>query len=116
MEMNVLQPGESRGTIQMIGQFWERKDFILFREQVDGLLDKGVSQIVVDLSRVSFISSQGLGLLVQVFSEVKKHNGDLLLFKPKGCVNEVIEISGLDMSMKIIYSEKELEQYSSLKE
>ena len=75
MEMNVLQPDEGRGTIQMIGQFWERKDFILFREQVEGLLDKGVSQIVIDLSRVSFISSQGLGLLVQVFSEVKKRGG-----------------------------------------
>ncbi len=114
--MNIVQESESHGTIQMIGQFWERKDFVLFHEQVQALLEKGVVRIIVDLSRVTFISSQGLGLLVKVFSEVKENKGELLLFKPTGCVGEVIEISGLDLSMKIISSDKELASYTAQEE
>ncbi len=109
MEINVSQQGDSHGVIQMIGQFWEQNEFNLFRKHIKELYEKGITRIVVDLSRVSFISSQGLGILVAVFSEVKNQKGDLILFKPKGCVKEVIEISGLDMTMKIAQTDEELE-------
>lgn len=110
MEMNISQPTEQQGTIQMIGQFWTSEEFNLFHEHVRVLLDKGVSRIVVDLSRVSFMSSQGLGLLVTVFSEAKSKNGEVILFKPQGCVKEVLEISGLHLPMKIVHTTEELEQ------
>ncbi len=111
MEMNISQPTEQLSTIQMIGQFWTSEEFDLFQKHVRALLDKGVTRIVIDLSRVSLISSQGLGVLVTVFSEVKNNEGELILFKPQGCVKEVLEISGLHLPIKIVYTTEELEQY-----
>lgn len=108
MEINISQPDEYRGIIQMIGQFWEHSEFKRFQEYSNQFIDKGIKHIVVDLSRVSFMSNQGIGLLVTVFSEVKKQGGELILFRPKGCVKEVLEISGLDKPIRITYSEKEL--------
>ncbi len=49
MEMNISQPDEYRGIIQMIGQFWEPGEFKLFREYIKEFLDKGIKHIVVDL-------------------------------------------------------------------
>ncbi len=112
MEMNISQLTDQQGSIQMIGQYWTSEEFDLFQKHVRVFLDKGVTQIVVDLSRVSFMSSQGLGSLVTVFSEVKDKSGELILFKPQGCVKEVLEISGLNLPMKIIHTTEELDQIS----
>lgn len=108
MEINISQPNEYCGTMQMIGQFWEPNDFVLFQEHIKELLDKGGKRIVIDLSRVSFISSQGLGLLVTAFNNVKERGGELIMLKPKGCVKEMMEISGFNIFMKIVESDKEL--------
>ncbi len=110
MEMNISQLTDQQGSIQMIGQFWTSEEFDLFQKHVRVFLEKGVTQIIVDLSRVSFMSSQGLGSLVTVFSEVKDKRGELILFKPQGCVKEVLEISGLNLPIKIIHTTEELDQ------
>lgn len=101
MEMNISQPNEHTATIQMIGQFWKQEELILFKKHIKELVDKGVKNIAVDLYRLSFISSQGLGLFVTTFSELKKKDCELVLNRPKGCVKEMIELSGFDSFMKI---------------
>ena len=102
MEMNISQPDEKSATIQMIGQFWKQDELNHFKKQIKELCDTGVKQITVDLFRLSFISSQGLGLLVTTFSELKKKDCELILSRPKGCVKEMIELSGFDMFMKVV--------------
>ncbi len=101
MEMNVSQPDQNTAMIQMIGQFWKKEELILFKKHINELVDKGVNKIIVDLFRLSFISSQGLGLFVTTFSELKEKDCELVLNRPKGCVKEMIDLSGFDMFMKI---------------
>lgn len=107
MEMNISQPGEYSAKIQMIGQFWKQDELNLFRKQIKELYDTGVKQIIIDLFRLSFISSQGLGLLVTTFSELKKKDCELILSRPKGCVKEMIDLSGFDMFMKVVESDED---------
>lgn len=106
MEMNISQPGEFSAKIQMIGQFWKQDELNLFKKQIKELCDTGIKQIIVDLFRLSFISSQGLGLLVTTFSELKKKDCELILSRPKGCVKEMIDLSGFDMFMKVVESDE----------
>ena len=107
MEMNISQSGEYSARIQMIGQFWKQDELNLFKKQIKELCDTGIKQIIVDLFRLSFISSQGLGLLVTTFSELKKKDCELILSRPKGCVKEMIDLSGFDMFMKVVESDEE---------
>ena len=106
MEMIISHPGENSASIQMIGQFWKQDEFNLFKRQIKELCNTGVKQISVDLFRLSFINSQGLGLLVTTFSELKKKDCELILSRPKGCVKEMIELSGFDMFMKVVESDE----------
>lgn len=101
MEINISQPDQYTALIQMIGQFWKKEELILFKKNIKKSVDKGVNKIIVDLFRLSFINSQGLGLFVTTFSELKKKDCELVLNRPKGCVKEMIELSGFDMFMKI---------------
>jgi anti-anti-sigma factor len=99
------------GTVQMIGQFWEQKDLIVFQEKIDDMILKGHKWIVVDMSRLSYISSQGLGLVVKMFSKMRDIEGQLILLSPLGNVKDVIELAGFRSFMKIFESDKEMQKF-----
>jgi len=66
--------------------------------------------VVVDLQRLSFINSQGLGALVRMHSNMKDAGSRLVLFSNPSSVLEVLEISGLESFMIIAKSDSELEK------
>jgi anti-anti-sigma factor len=106
MELKISSE-QTVGTVQMIGQFWEQKDLTVFQESIDSMIQKGYKWIVVDMSRLSYISSQGLGLVVKMFSKTRDTEGQLLLLSPLGNVKDVIDLAGFRSFMKIFETEKE---------
>jgi len=108
MELNLIFINELTCRIKLIGQFWKGEDLTLFRKQTLELLEKGIKKIIVDLFRVSFINSQGLGLLATLFTQAKKRECELIISRPKGSVKEMIELSEFNMFMRVIESEDEL--------
>jgi anti-sigma B factor antagonist len=96
------------GFITLIGQLWQKEDLRSVEEAVEKILVSGILQIVLNVDRLSFISSQGLGLIARVFARLQEKNGIMLLFNPHSSVLEVIEISGFDLFMKIVKTEEEL--------
>ena len=97
--MNISQPGEYSAKIQMIGQFWKQDELNLFKKQIKELCDTGIKQIIVDLFRLSFISSQGLGLLVTTFSELKKNFANIeFIPSTKGWFIERLRAKLVDLS------------------
>jgi anti-anti-sigma factor len=108
MEITNAEIDAPVAVIHLTGQFWEDKDFTLFSGKVRDLLDIGITLFITDLSRVSFISSQALGLFISLHKEIHETGGRFVLYQPAGCVKEVIEISGVAKAMKIVYSEEEI--------
>jgi anti-sigma B factor antagonist len=62
----------------------------LLGEQVDERLD-----VVIDLSRVTFIDSSGLGVLVGALRRVQEHGHRLVLRAPTASLQRVLEVTGL---------------------
>jgi anti-sigma B factor antagonist len=58
-------------------------------------LDTGVSHLAVDLTDVTFMDSEGLGLLVAVHKELRGRGGGLVITQASVPVRRVIEITGL---------------------
>lgn len=50
-----------------------------FHQMLHDLLDQGKKNVVVDLSKVNFISSSGLGILISGLTSLRKSGGDLKL-------------------------------------
>ena len=59
------------------------------------LVDAG-PELTVDLSRVSFIDSTGLGMLVGVLKEAREMDGDLRLVNAGREVRRVLQVTGLE--------------------
>jgi anti-sigma B factor antagonist len=54
------------------------------------------AKIVVDLSRVEYMDSSGIGTLVEIFRRVKGFRGDMVLVSLQPRVRGVFEITKLD--------------------
>ncbi|MBN1981237.1 MAG: STAS domain-containing protein [Chitinivibrionales bacterium] len=110
MEIRITQETNAVGVyrIQLIGQFWEQDDLTYFTDSIHHLLMQGAGSIIIDLSRLSFINSQGLGMLVSAHSLIKNKKKMLAYFKPRGCIKELMEISGFFSFMNIIETEQGL--------
>src|SRR5262252_3833846 len=65
-------------------------------DALNGQIDAGRHHLVVDFSRVDYISSAGLRELVAALKRVKALNGDLRLATPSERVREVMDLAGLD--------------------
>ncbi len=90
-----------RGVIHLIGQLWEREDFGAFLDAANELLEQKCSALVVDLSRLTFVSSQGLGAFVKTYTRARDADCAFVLYKPLGSVREVMELAGFDRFMTI---------------
>jgi len=52
-------------------------DATTFHDEIKNLIDKGKTNVVADLSKVSFMNSSGLGILISALTSLRNAGGDL---------------------------------------
>jgi anti-sigma B factor antagonist len=65
------------------------------REELYSTIDRGARTLVVDLSKLSFIDSSGLGVLVATLKHIRERDGELILRGLDHPAMRVFEITGL---------------------
>src|SRR4051812_5060412 len=63
--------------------------------------------VIVDLSTVSFISSNGLRMLTAAAKTLTRKGGRLVLLNPNAVVNEVLTVTGMDSVLPVARNEKD---------
>lgn len=76
-------------------------------ETLRSLLDRGSLRIVLDLDKVRFIDSAGLGELVAWKKRAAELGGDVRLLRPQPRVRDVFEATALTLVFRIFDSEAE---------
>ena len=71
------------------------------RKSLEGLLNDGVTDIVVDLVGVPFMDSTGLGSLAHAHFRASGAGGGILLRSPQPNVVVALGFSGLDQVLKV---------------
>ena len=88
--------------IEVAGRLDGNSAPVLGRE-LDAVLAGGHAHIVLDLGSVDYISSPGLREIVRVFKRVQRKGGDLRIANPSDRVMDVMELAGLDTTLRIYY-------------
>jgi anti-sigma B factor antagonist len=65
------------------------------RKSLAGLPEDGESEIVLDLTRLDFIDSTGLSVLVMAFHRTRAAGGSFVMRNPSQQVMRILEITGL---------------------
>ena len=100
------QGGEGITIIRVQGDLDLRGSDTLLRELMK-LEEEGGYNILVDLGKVEFIGSSGLGALISALQDLKKHNGTLKLLHLQEGVMEKFKITKLIKEFEIYGSEED---------
>ncbi len=71
------------------------EDAAILREELIKLMEAGYSRFVIDLRKVDYIDSSGLGVLVAIQKRARQKNGGVIIAGATGMVKEVFELTRL---------------------
>ncbi len=77
-------------------------------ELVSDSVKAGIKIVVIDLEKVRYISSSGLGLLITLLTKMKNAGGELFLTAPSEHVKKLLLITKLNGIFTVVESIKEL--------
>jgi anti-sigma B factor antagonist len=69
--------------------------------QLESLVDVGLRQIIVDCSRLDFISSYGVGVLVRLHNKLAKNGGDVKVAGVKSAVLKVLTLMRMNRLFEV---------------
>ena len=96
MELSLATRSEGDCTVLEVGGEIDVYTAPKLREQFAELVDDGRYDIVVDLEKVAFLDSTGLGVLVGGLKRVRTHDGSLRLVCTQERILKIFRITGLD--------------------
>ena len=67
-----------------------------FTEDVESMVANGFSKLIIDSSKLDYISSTGLGTLLVLHKRMKAAGGDVKLCSLKGIVTQALQLIRLD--------------------
>ncbi len=77
------------------------------RQSILDLVEAGTPHIVVDMARVDFLDSTGLGVLVEGLKRVRSREGTLSIVATQEKILKIFDITGLNKAFPIYGSVEE---------
>ncbi|MDA3937730.1 MAG: STAS domain-containing protein [Spirochaetia bacterium] len=77
------------------------------KDVVTKMLAKDIKNYVIDLAKVDYIDSSGIGVLIHIYSNIKKLNRILKISNVHGSVEKVIKLTKLSQYFPIVGSVKD---------
>lgn len=68
----------------------------VFKKSLNDLVDENSQNIKIDLDKLEYIDSTGLGVMVGVLKRLKVNGKGIYLSNPISNVRKILEITGLD--------------------
>ena len=98
--------------IEFKGDVMGGPDTVKLNEQLHKLIDDGKKNVVVDLSKVKFMNSSGLGMLIGGLTTMRKAGGDLRIVNATDKIESLLVITKLITVFKHFKSlEEAVESY-----
>jgi len=106
VEIDVRKFGKVHA-IRLKGQLKLGEPVDELRSALDGLINEGSLQVVMNMSEVPIADSSGIGALVRYASTLKQRGGALKLVNPSKLVTQTLKILGLLNVFEIFEAEQE---------
>ncbi|MEN8151546.1 MAG: STAS domain-containing protein [Planctomycetota bacterium] len=71
------------------------------QSEIEALLDEGVTKLVLNVGRMTFINSSALGFLIKVWKDVTPKGGTVVFSEPTDFMTRTLSVLGLDTVFKV---------------
>lgn len=75
------------------------------KQDIAQIAESGVKHLIINLSKVEYLDSTGLGVLIGGLKRMRENQGDLVLVGPGMRILRIFEITGLDKIFDIYETE-----------
>ena len=106
MKVNIRQEGEV-SVVDLSGKITIGEGDVVLREKVQDLLDFDQKKIVLNLEKVSYMDSAGIGELVACYKRAKEKDGTVKLLNPSGKVYDLLQLTKLEDVFDTFKNEQE---------
>lgn len=80
------------------------------KQQMINLLESGAKEMIVDLSKVDYLDSTALGVLIGGLKRMREMDGNMVLVCPSPRIRRMFEITGLDKIFDIYNSVEDAQE------
>lgn len=102
-----VESGQSAEIVRVQGEIDVYNSFEI-KGAVEELLNAGKTRIAIDLSRVPYIDSSGLGALITAQSRIDRAGGALFLIRPSEQIRNVFELTKMGGFFRTVASDAEI--------
>jgi len=95
LKINVREVGHV-SIVDLGGKITIGEGDALLREKVHALLDSGKKNILLNLERVTYMDSAGIGELVACYKRAREKDGTVKLLRPVGKVMDLLVLTKLE--------------------
>jgi anti-sigma B factor antagonist len=106
MKSNVRQIGHV-SVVDLSGKITIGEGDVALRNVVQEILDAGNQHILLNLEKVSYMDSAGIGELVACYKRAKEKEGSVKLLNPSGKVYDLLSLTKLEEVFATFKDEKE---------
>ena len=106
MKIKSRQEGEVT-VLELSGKIMGGDDFDLFKGTIDKLVEAGNIDVLLNLSKVKWINSTGLGLIVSAYSSLIKNGGRMKACQVSDRIDNIFHVTQLELLFETFESEAE---------
>ena len=77
-------------------------------DKVNTAIQDNVRLCIVDISRLRYINSSGIGVLITILTKFRNKGGEVYLMKPSETVQKLLVITKLNAIFHVIHTEEEV--------
>ncbi len=88
----VLPERSDAVVFRLSGKLTDTKESYAFLEQVRGEIKKGVSLVLLNLERIEYLSSAGVGILAACYTSAKNAGGRMAVAAVSDAARKILEI------------------------
>ena len=109
MEIKIQEDGEIT-VLKIKGNIVGAPLSIRLSQSIYDLVENGKNKLVLDLSKVNWMNSAGIGLIVGGLTTLRNNGGDLKLACPSGKVKNLFDLTNISAIMGVFKSVKDAKQ------
>lgn len=100
---------EERGSVLIIHLegFLDAHNHVLFKNTVEEAVNRNTSRMVVDFSKLVYVGSSGIEVILSVIQKLRDEGGDMVLCGASPKIFKVFDLLGLTTLLKITDSIEE---------
>jgi anti-sigma B factor antagonist len=104
LDLSLSTRTEAGRTILQVGGEIDVYTAPRLREELLGVVESGAVRVIIDMERVEFLDSTGLGVLVGALKRVRAQDGSLRLVCSQERILKIFRITGLEKVFPIHHS------------